>query len=651
MHYEVAWAASSCAQALAGLGQIKQAADALARARLGFAQIENRAWVASVDIQWATLNLRIEEFEAALSNAQRASRAFTKTGLAVEGAQADLIAAEALIALGRDEEARHLCLAVLEIARQRDVPWLANQTRHLLGRLAEIAGDLEAALEHYEACASGVEQLRRRVAVELRGGFLADKGEIYEDLVSLRLNRAEAEIALKIVERAKSRALVELLAHNLDIRVKVRHESDRDLVVRIERLRQECQWYYNRLNPFGEREGADSGPSQAEQDRLRYELHKREKQLAHMMLQLQVRNADYTQDVDLWQIQVEPPQPHLESDTLLVEYFVSRGEVLAFSVTQEDVQVHRHLVSLSQLRRLLSLLHLNLHRLSPALIARGDPLDSEWANLQGLLVRLYAALILPLSERLAPFEQLIIVPHGPLHYLPFHALYDGRSYLLERCEISYLPSSSLLRLQHRSKENGQAALSALVVGCSLNGALPHTLSEAQQVSKRLRGTSLLEEAATRSNLEAQAETARVIHLATHGEFRPDNPLFSTLYLTDGPLTVTDVFNLELNASLVTLSACQSGASAAGGGDELIGFSRAFLYAGAASLLMSLWRVEDQATAHLMDGFYQTLLDDERKATALRQSQLALLRGNEGYRYRHPYFWAPFVLIGDRDRVG
>jgi CHAT domain-containing protein len=114
--------------------------------------------------------------------------------------------------------------------------------------------------------------------------------------------------------------------------------------------------------------------------------------------------------------------------------------------------------------------------------------------------------------------------------------------------------------------------------------------------------------------------------------------------------VTDVFNLELNASLVTLSACESGASAAGGGDELVGFSRAFLYAGAASLLMSLWRVEDQATAHLMDRFYQALLDDQRKAGALRQSQLALLRGNEGYRYRHPYFWAPFVLIGHCGRV-
>lgn len=644
--YEVAWAAHNCAQAYIGLGQVELAADALARARLGFAQLENQVWVATVDIQWAVLNLRIAAFEAALNNARRASQVFTRQGLLVEGAQADLVAAEALIALEQDEEAHRICLAVLQLTRDPDVPWLANQAHHLLGHLAEMEGDEETALEHYEACAAGVERLRRQVAVELRGSFVADKSEIYEDAVSLRLARKEVMHAFDYVERAKSRALVELLTYNLDIRVKVRRAGDRELVTHVERLRQECQWYYNRLDPFGEREGAESGFSQAEQNRLREELKSCEKRLADTLLQLQVRNAEYTQDTDLWQVQIESPRPYLDDDTLLVEYFIARGEVLAFSVTRQEIQIHRRLASISQLSRLLSLLHLNLHRLSPTLIARGDPLDAEWANLKGLLARLYATLVLPLLGRLAPFGRLIIVPHGPLHYLPFHALHDGQNYLLERWEISYLPNSSLLRLGPASKTNGHAPLSALVVGCSLDGALPNALLEARQVNRRLQGTSLLEDEATRANLEAHAGAARVIHLATHGEFRPDAPLFSTLYLADGPLTATDVFNLELNASLVTLSACQSGASAVGGGDELVGFSRAFLYAGAASLLMSLWRVEDQATAQLMDRFYRALLDSQRKPAALRQAQLALLRGQEGYHYRHPYYWAPFFLVGD-----
>jgi tetratricopeptide (TPR) repeat protein len=647
MYYEVAWAAYSCAQAHLGLGHVEPAADALARARLGFAQLENQAWVATVDIQWAMLNLEVEAFEAALSNARRASAVFAEGGLVVEGAQADLVAAEALIALEKDEEAHHLCSAALKVAHDLDVPWLVNRARHLLGRLAEMGGNREAALDHYEACASGTERLRRQVAVELRSGFLADKGEIYEDIVSLRLADAEIACAFEYVERAKSQALVELLAHDLDIRVKVRRESDRDLVAHIERLRQECQWYYNRLNPFGEWEGAESGPTQAEQDRLRGQLHGREKQLADMLTQLQVRNADYTQDTDLWQVRVESPQPYLDSDTLLAEYFIARGEVMAFSVTREQIQVHRRLATVPQLNRLLGLLHLNLHRLSPPLLAKGEALESERANLQGLLSHLYTTLIHPLADRSAPFERLIVVPHGLLHYLPFHALFDDRRYLLERYEISYLPNSSLLRLRSDPETDGQASPSALVVGCSLDGALPHTLAEAKQVARQLQGMSLLEEEANRANLEAQVGAARIIHLATHGEFRPDAPLFSTLYLADGPMTATDVFNLKLNASLVTLSACQSGASAVGGGDELVGFSRAFLYAGAASLLMTLWRVEDQATTYLMDRFYQTLLAGQRKPAALRQAQLALLHGQDGDRYRHPYFWAPFFLVGER----
>jgi tetratricopeptide (TPR) repeat protein len=650
MQYEVAWAAYNCARAYLGLGQLEQAADVLAQARLGFAQIENQTWVAMVDVQWAVLNLKIGAFDAAQANARRASGAFAGEGLAVEGAQADLVAAEALVALARDEEARHLCQAALQVADERDVPWLANQAHHLLGRLAEIAGDQQTALEHYQACAAGVERLRRHVAVELRGNFLADKGEIYEDVVSLSLARSEVAPAFNYVERAKSRALVELLAHHLDIRVKVRRESDRDLVAHIERLRQECQWYYNRLDPFGEREGAESSLTQAERERLRAELDAREKQLADMLLQLQVRNADYIQDADLWRVQVQSPQPYLDADTLLVEYFIARGEVLAFSVTREEIQVHRRLATLSQLNRLLGLLRLNLHRLSPALLAQGDSLESEADNLKGLLGRLYAALVQPLADRLAPFEQLVVVPHGPLHYLPFHALFDGRHYLLERCALSYLPNSSLLRLPHDQVTDGRDSLSALVVGCSLNGALPHTLAEARQVAGQLQGRSLLEEEATRANLEAQAGAARIIHLATHGEFRPDAPLFSTLYLADGPLTTTDVFNLELNASLVTLSACQSGANAVGGGDELVGFSRAFLYAGAASLLMTWWRVEDRATACLMDRFYRAILAGQHKQAALRQAQRALLHGEEGDRYRHPYFWAPFFLVGDRGQV-
>jgi hypothetical protein len=140
--------------------------------------------------------------------------------------------------------------------------------------------------------------------------------------------------------------------------------------------------------------------------------------------------------------------------------------------------------------------------------------------------------------------------------------------------------------------------------------------------------------------------------ATHGEFRPDNPLFSGLALADGWLTTLDIFNLRLQASLVTLSACQSGQSQVGGGDELLGLMRAFLYAGAASLVLSLWAVEDRSTALLMEAFYAKLAEGWSKGAALRHAQRQFIQdgvsqGDAAQRlYKHPFFWAPFFLVGD-----
>ncbi|MCB0005204.1 MAG: CHAT domain-containing protein, partial [Anaerolineales bacterium] len=132
---------------------------------------------------------------------------------------------------------------------------------------------------------------------------------------------------------------------------------------------------------------------------------------------------------------------------------------------------------------------------------------------------------------------------------------------------------------------------------------------------------------------------------THGEFRADSPLFSGLALADGWLNTLDVFNTRLRASLVTLSACQTGRNVVAGGDELLGLMRAFLSAGAASLISSHWAVDDRSTAALMATLYRQLFAGAAKADALRQAQLELIREPvEGY--QHPYFWAPFYLVGD-----
>jgi CHAT domain-containing protein len=163
------------------------------------------------------------------------------------------------------------------------------------------------------------------------------------------------------------------------------------------------------------------------------------------------------------------------------------------------------------------------------------------------------------------------------------------------------------------------------------------------VAARLGGEAVVEGRATRAEFLRRAESCRVLHLAAHGDFRADNPLFSGLALEDGWLTTLDIFNVRLPAALVTLSACDTGRNVIGGGDELLGLMRAFLCAGAASVALTFWEVEDASTGQVMAGFYGRLSAGETKAAALRAAQLAL---RQDAAYAHPYFWAPFFLVGD-----
>ena len=149
----------------------------------------------------------------------------------------------------------------------------------------------------------------------------------------------------------------------------------------------------------------------------------------------------------------------------------------------------------------------------------------------------------------------------------------------------------------------------------------------------------------RATIDAIGEKAPgcgIVHLACHGMFRGDNPMFSSLKLHDGWLTAADVLGLDLGGALVTLSACESARNRVLAGDELIGLARGFLGAGAATLVASLWLVQDETTSLTMELWYARMRDGAGRTTALREAQLALKE-----RRPHPYYWAPFVLIGQR----
>src|SRR5713101_2160144 len=168
------------------------------------------------------------------------------------------------------------------------------------------------------------------------------------------------------------------------------------------------------------------------------------------------------------------------------------------------------------------------------------------------------------------------------------------------------------------------------------------LPTARAVAALFPGESLLDEQVTLENLRRLVPEADIVHLATHGVARLDMPLFSYLRLADGHLTALDCFELELDCALVTLSACESGGGVVAAGDEQIGLPRAFLYAGARSVLHSLWRIDDLATQVLMERFYAELRAGRGRGASLRNAQLAALRSIDA----HPFLWAALVLVGD-----
>ncbi len=535
------------------------------------------------------------------------------------------------------------------------------QSYFQLAEINEQQGDIQTALVYLAQSIQQLEHLRGRIASETRSIFLRTKESVYEAAVALALESEQLEDAFNLSERVKSRALVELIGNRLDVRVRIRDEKDRPLVEEIEQLRAHHNDLTRQLAGWQASPEATSQKervlSAAEQEERLQQTLGCEKKLTELTEKLQVRNAHYAEDATLTPV-YRPFDPLLlRSDEVLVEYYIARGEVLAYIVGRNGLQVVRRLTNLPQLNRILAFFRLNLagtiksladsSQLPPETFA--SRMEGLIGNSRALLQKLYLALFAPLEPLIGNARRLLIVPHGSLHYLPFHALYNPvvGKYLLESFEeISYLPAASMLRFC-RERAGQSAGEGALVFGFSNQSALPCTVEEARLVAETLRTGGLcvegVEEAASLERFRAEAPSKRIIHLAAHGRYRDDAPLFSSLLLAGGELTAHELFNMELQASLVTLSACDSGLGALGGGDEALGLSRACLYAGAASLALSLWRVEDRAGSVLMQEFYRNLLSGQGKAAALRQAQLTLLNHPA---YRHPFYWAPFILIGD-----
>jgi CHAT domain-containing protein len=242
-----------------------------------------------------------------------------------------------------------------------------------------------------------------------------------------------------------------------------------------------------------------------------------------------------------------------------------------------------------------------------------------------------------LEERIAGTQILTIIPHGWLHTFPFHCLRDDQGFLGDRYKFSYAPSISVYAhcLQRKSIAKGM-----LLVGHS-DSLAPWIDQEVREINSIYPDAEVLTAESARSILlQKKSQNCGLIHIASHGRFLQNQPFLSGIHLADGWLTLPQIYQLKLRARHVTLSGCETGSNEVSAGDELLGLTRGFLYAGASSLLVSLWRVFDVSTAYFMKVFYSALSSGSSYIEAWHIAVLETKR-----KWPHPYYWAPFVLMG------
>ena len=642
--FEVAQALLNEATALSGLHTYKESLQALEEARLIFIAENNDTWLIYTDLEKATVLQQRQKYEASEQLALQCAAKLQALKLPLKQALALIIAAKSALAQFHSFDAQEYLAKALDIAHSMDVPILAYQAHYLSGQLAASQGDRLHALAAYDSAIRELERLQGQIMVEFRSDFLADKNEVYACAVDLCLAAGNPEIALSYAERAKSRALLAMLAHHVNLRIEARSPADQELVDQIIVLREKRDRLYRRWES-GETPGSianreeEQKSVQNDRNEGREAILKSEDAIRDLWHRLLIRNTAYAQDASLWQVQAHLDHGALDEDTLLVEFFSLPQGLVVFLVSAKAVEaVHLPLTFDAVTGHQIKLQH-NFNTIQQAPQYAGKYIEKA----KGILHQLYKLLAAPWIAKVESYRNLVIVPHGPLHYIPFHALYDGQEYLLQRFQISYLPGSSFLK---KRTPPPLRPLRSLVMGHTQNGRLPHIGAEVQTVGKSLKTKPYLDSDATRQRFQDSAAGCQVIHIAAHGDFRHENPLFSGLYLEDSPLTTLDIFNTRLQASLVTLSGCQTGRNVVSGGDELLGLTRAFLASGAASMILTLWPVEDKTTTMLMSLLYNDLMKGKGKAESLRHNQIKLLEGNGGLLAAHPYYWAPYFLVGD-----
>lgn len=328
-------------------------------------------------------------------------------------------------------------------------------------------------------------------------------------------------------------------------------------------------------------------------------------------------------------------QKQLHPDERIIEFHDLPARLLVWVVSNDGIHEQSYPIPRKDLVRLVDAFRQSIIDGRRSAVGAADQLGE-------LLIK---PLNLPRNAR------LIVVPSGPMYYLPFQALRLDGHYLIEQHPLSVTPSISIAMQLIRRGTVVHGSLTAFGnPDVAPQYALPGSEAEVKALAAVFPGTQLFMHAdATKTRFEENAGKTSLIHVAAHAQADTIDPLYSRILLASENgkvnfLEAHEVLGLNLDkVSLVTLSACESGLGRVADGDEVLGFTRSFLAAGASGLIVSLWPVSDDATKLLMSTLYDELAKGSDVQVAMQRAQLAVLRSKG---MDHPFFWAPFNVIGD-----
>ncbi|MBN2378539.1 tetratricopeptide repeat protein [candidate division WOR-3 bacterium] len=537
-----------------------------------------------------------------------------------------------------------------------------------IGSVYRIQGDKDLALFYFKRSIETFEQSRSVIeSEELRGSYTETVTDRYEEIISLLLEMGKPQEAFEYLERSKSKQLKDAIEESYDVElghgeIKEKLNESKELANKVEAV--ESQLLDEKLKPEDER-------SKSRLDNLSELLAETKAEYFRVVAEVQA-DPDYTFAVTVDPIQMGGVKNELPDDHKLLMSYAGSDKLYLFLVSQEGYQVRSVPVTRDSLENLVTscreLCFDNITRLH----RKGKLLDWTWADdgsefyseevepFLDLLTQLYSYLIQPVEDELKNAKLVTFIPSGKLYYVPWGALLapatindDELVFLSERYNWNVLTSAELLRCIQRREDISVKSEqhSAVLVGNPLGANLPFAETEVSAIQEAYpNSTTLTGASATEQELTKVTPDSRTLHLATHCILDTDSPWDSYIHLarteeTDGRWTAAEISGQSWeNMELVTLSACETAIGGLRPGLEFESMAKAFSLAmeGPPSIIATLWPVSDESTKELMVTFYEELKLNP-KSEALRKAQQKLIRSGK---YSHPFFWAPFILIGE-----